>query len=78
MPDVPSLIGCGARVHGVDGAAAVAVTGARISAVGSRAGMLALRGAATHVVDRPGALLCPGFHDAHAHVVPLVEARREI
>jgi predicted amidohydrolase YtcJ len=78
MSEAPTLIVCGARVHGVAGADAVAVTGERISAVGSRSGMLAQRGPATVVADRPGALICPGFHDAHAHLVPLVEARREI
>ena len=74
----PDLIVCGARVHGVDGAEAVAVSGERISAVGSRAGMLALRGTATRVVDVPRGLVCAGFHDAHAHLFPLAEARREV
>ena len=78
MSEAPSLVICGARVHGVDGADAVAVTGERISAIGSSAGMLALRSAATHVAELPGALICPGFHDAHAHLLPLVQARREI
>jgi predicted amidohydrolase YtcJ len=74
----PDLIVCGARVHGVDGAEAVCVEGARISAVGSRAGMLALRGPGTRVLDVPRGLVCAGFHDAHAHLVPLAEARLEI
>lgn len=73
----PDLIVCGARVHGVEGCDAVAVAGERIVAVGSRAGMLALRAAATRVVDVPRGLVCPGFHDAHGHLVALAEARRE-
>ena len=74
----PDLIVCGARVHGVEGADAVALSGERVAAVGGRKGMLALRSPATHVVDLPGALICAGFHDAHGHLVPLAEARREI
>ncbi|MCG3135285.1 MAG: N-substituted formamide deformylase [Planctomycetes bacterium] len=73
----PDLIVCGARVLGVPGADAVAVAGERIDAVGSRAGMLALRGPDTMVIDRPRALVLPGLHDAHAHLVPLATARSE-
>ncbi|MCE9635930.1 MAG: amidohydrolase [Planctomycetes bacterium] len=74
----PDLIVCGSRVQGVDGCDAVAITGDRITAVGGRAGMLALRGPETLVLDRPRALVCAGFHDAHAHLLPLAEARMEI
>lgn len=77
MSGAPGLIVCGARVHGVPGADAVAVLGDRIAAVGARRDVLALRGPATHVVDRPRALVCAGFHDAHAHLLSLVEARAE-
>lgn len=72
------LLVCGARVHGVDGAEAVAVTGDRITAVGSRVGLVALRGPDTLVLEVPGGLVCPGFHDAHAHLVALAESRREV
>jgi predicted amidohydrolase YtcJ len=48
-------------------AEAVAVTGNRIHAVGSRAQILALRGAATEVIDLPGRFVTPGFIDNHTH-----------
>jgi predicted amidohydrolase YtcJ len=48
-------------------AEAVAVTGSRIHAVGSRAEILALRGAHTDVIDMPGRFVTPGFIDNHTH-----------
>jgi predicted amidohydrolase YtcJ len=46
---------------------AVAVSGDRITAVGSSAAIRKLTGPDTHVVDAHGALLLPGFIDAHVH-----------
>lgn len=46
---------------------AVAVTGERISAVGSSAEIRKLASRATHVVDAKGMLLVPGFIDSHVH-----------
>ena len=48
-------------------AEAVAVIGARIVAVGTRAEIDAWRGAASRVIDAHGKLLLPGFNDAHVH-----------
>lgn len=48
-------------------AEAVAVTGNRISAVGGRGEILALRGPSTQVVDVPGGFITPGFIDNHTH-----------
>ncbi len=48
-------------------AEAVAVRGDRIVRVGSAAEVLALRGAATQVIDLQGKLVLPGFNDAHTH-----------
>jgi predicted amidohydrolase YtcJ len=48
-------------------AEAVAVSGTRIHAVGSRAEIMSLRGAATHVVDVPDGFITPGFIDNHTH-----------
>ncbi len=62
-----------ARVWTVDPstleAEAVAVTGDRISAVGARADVEALRGPNTRVVDGGGRFLMPGFNDAHVHLM---------
>jgi predicted amidohydrolase YtcJ len=50
-------------------AEAIAVTGARVEAVGSNEDVRALIGAQTRVIDARGASLIPGFIDAHLHVV---------
>ncbi|MDT9000306.1 amidohydrolase [Paucibacter sp. APW11] len=49
-------------------AAALAVRGGRIIAVGEREQVLASRRAGTRVVDLQGKTLLPGFVDAHGHV----------
>jgi hypothetical protein len=49
------------------GANAIAVTAGRIAAVGRREEIRSLAGRATRVVDMPGALITPGFQDAHVH-----------
>ncbi|MEU9451030.1 amidohydrolase [Streptomyces sp. NPDC048277] len=51
-------------------ATAVAVTGERVSAVGSAEELRELAGPRTEVVDLAGRLLLPGFQDAHVHPVP--------
>jgi hypothetical protein len=50
-------------------AEAVAETGGRIVAVGSRAAVMRHRGAQTEVIDLQGRTLLPGFADAHGHVM---------
>lgn len=46
---------------------AVAVDGAHIAAVGSSAEVRKLAGAGTRVIDAHGAMVVPGFTDAHVH-----------
>ena len=46
---------------------AIAVSGDRIAAVGSSAAIRKLTGPDTRVIDAHGALLLPGFIDAHVH-----------
>ncbi|MBI2407944.1 MAG: amidohydrolase [Gemmatimonadetes bacterium] len=46
---------------------AVAVDGARIAAVGSSAEIRKLAGTQTRVIDAHGAMVVPGFIDAHVH-----------
>jgi predicted amidohydrolase YtcJ len=77
MPSAPDLIVRAAAAFGVPGAGAVAVTNGRISAIGDARSVTTLHGPRTRVVDVPGGLVCPGFHDAHAHLVPLARARLE-
>ena len=50
-------------------AEAVALAGGRILAVGSRAGVEALAGPATLVLDAGGRTLLPGFVESHLHLV---------
>lgn len=67
----PDLIIAGQRVWTGDAdqpwAEAVAVSGNRIQAVGSRAEIMALRGNATEVIDVAGGFVTPGFIDNHTH-----------
>lgn len=46
---------------------AVAVQGGRVVAVGASAEVRALAGPQTRVIDARGALVLPGFNDAHVH-----------
>ncbi|HEX5250878.1 MAG TPA: amidohydrolase family protein [Gaiellales bacterium] len=66
------LILRGATVHTVDAArrtaAAVAIEAGRIAAVGDDRDVDALRGPGTRVVDLDGAMVLPGFQDAHCHL----------
>ncbi|MEX1358162.1 MAG: amidohydrolase [Gaiellaceae bacterium] len=63
------LVGC--RILTLDArlprADAVAVTGERISAVGTVPDVTALRGSRTEVLELVGRTLLPGFYDAHQH-----------
>lgn len=49
-------------------AEAIAVTGDRISAIGTSAAVRALAGGTTEVVDLGGRRVVPGFNDAHWHL----------
>ncbi len=65
------LVIVNANVHTMDKtrpiAEAVAVYGTRIVAVGTSAEVKQLAGARTRVIDAKGALVLPGFNDAHVH-----------
>ncbi|MDX6271515.1 MAG: hypothetical protein QOD28_2738 [Acidobacteriota bacterium] len=50
-------------------AEAVAVYGTRIAAVGTNAEIRQLAGERTRVIDAHGALVLPGFNDAHVHFI---------
>jgi predicted amidohydrolase YtcJ len=67
------LVVVNARVWTVDPskpeAEAVAVTGDKVTAVGSRAEIDRLRGPETRVIDGAGRFLMPGFNDAHIHLM---------
>jgi len=54
-------------------AQALAVRGARITAVGADADVLRLRGPGTRVIDAGGRLVIPGINDAHMHWGPSAE-----
>jgi predicted amidohydrolase YtcJ len=68
----PTLILCHATVLTMDPrqprAEAIALRVERIVAVGATAEVLALRGRATQLIDCRGAVILPGFIDAHVHV----------
>jgi predicted amidohydrolase YtcJ len=78
LPPPADLIVLASRAFGLDGADALTVSDGRIAALTTRRDALGARGASTRVVDVPRGLLCPGFHDAHAHLVPLAMSRREV
>ncbi|MGH7709888.1 MAG: amidohydrolase family protein, partial [Gemmatimonadaceae bacterium] len=50
-------------------ARAVAITGGRITYVGTDSGVRAFIGRNTRVLDLPGRMVLPGFHDTHVHPV---------
>jgi hypothetical protein len=67
-PDLVLVAGAGWT--GVDGGPtvdAVAVTSGRLVAVGAAPDVRALAGRRTRVVELPGAMILPGFQDAHVH-----------
>lgn len=65
----PDLILTGGKIFLGPGryAAAVAITGNRISAVGSAAEIAALKGPETRVIALKGRAATPGFHDSDVH-----------
>jgi predicted amidohydrolase YtcJ len=81
MPDADMLFFNG-RVHTVDArnsvAEAVAVSGNRITAVGSNAQVRPLAGPGTRTVDLAGRSLLPGLIDAHCHLVGVGSSRNAI
>lgn len=78
MDDAADLILHNATVWTVDDeqpeAQAVAVRDGRIVRVGSDPDVLVLRGPATRVIDLGGAMVLPGFIDAHTHFGNAVSA----
>ncbi len=81
-PKPPDRILVNATVHTMDDqrprAEAVAITGGRISAVGSTRDLLATRGAATEVLDLSGATVIPGLKESHGHFVGIGQARMNL
>lgn len=81
-PAAADVIVTGARIHTADdrrpAASAMAVRDGRIVYVGTRAGALRHRGAATRVLDLPGRTIVPGMIDAHAHLSGLGEFLRNV
>ncbi len=69
----PDIILTNARILTMDPkrprAEAIALAGDRIAALGARAEVEALAGAATEVIDCNGATLLPGFVESHLHLV---------
>lgn len=70
-PAAPTLVLYNAKVITVDAAfsiaEAVAVTGARVTAVGTSAQMRAIAGPDTRLIDLKGQALLPGLMDNHLH-----------
>lgn len=75
----PDRVLVNATVHTMDDAKpraeAIAITGGRISAVGSSAEILASRGPNTEVIDLKGATVVPGLKESHGHFVGIGQAR---
>ncbi|MGR3497055.1 amidohydrolase [Citreimonas sp.] len=72
MTDAPDLVILNGRLITFDDAmpraAAIALSGGTIAAVGSTAEIRDLAGAATRVFDAQGATVLPGFIDSHVHL----------
>ena len=70
MPSPPDLIYTHAVLPLTDTpASCVAVSGGRIAAAGRPEDVLPLAGPQTRAVPLEGAVLMPGFHDAHCHIL---------
>ena len=71
-PEVPSIVLVGGKIFTADStrpwAEAIAVTGEWISAVGTTDSIRRLAGKATRIIELNGAVVVPGFNDAHDHV----------
>ncbi len=76
------LVVTNGRIYTVDAARpvvdAMAIRGGRVVFVGDRAGAKALTGAQTEVLDLDGQTVIPGMTDAHAHVLGLGQALRNV
>ena len=76
------LVVTNARIYTVDDAhpvaAAMAVRDGKVLFTGSVREAMALRGASTRVVDVGGRTVIPGMIDAHAHLLGLGQALREV
>ena len=59
-------------------AEAVALTAGRISAVGTTAAIMALKGPQTEVTDLNGATVIPGLKESHGHFLGIGEARMSL
>jgi len=57
---------------------AVAIAGDRVVRVGDDTAVLALRDSGTVVIPLDGAVVTPGFHDAHAHLYGLGKALEQV
>lgn len=77
--EAPDRVLVNGVVHTMDEARpraeAVAITAGRISAVGSSAEVLALKGPRTEVIDLQGATVVPGLKESHGHFVGIGQAR---
>ena len=73
-PDAADIVIRNARLRTMDpqrpAAAALAIRGNRIAAVGTEAEVMAHAGPATRVIDGKGGTLLPGFYESHVHVLP--------
>jgi predicted amidohydrolase YtcJ len=82
QPAPAELIVTDARIYTVDEtrpvAEAMAVRDGRVLFVGSERGALAFRGPATRMVDLDGRTVIPGIVDAHAHLLGLGTALRNV
>ncbi len=76
------LIVTDARIYTVDDSRpvveALAIRGGRVVFAGSAGEAMALRGAATRVLDLDGRTVIPGMVDAHAHLLGLGEMLRNV
>lgn len=72
MPSAPDILILNGSLCAFDatisGADALAVTGPRISALGSSADIRALAGPTTRIIDAAGGTVLPGFIDSHVHL----------